>query len=91
MKTQAYRVYFNRLKDDPQVWCVDEGDIRSEINVQYIYFLGVSVRTVTSFATPVGDSKEPRAWFQVHGVMTIENGAAVFRPVGQAERLGTAT
>lgn len=76
-----YRVYFNREREWPQCWSIDEGGQETEINVCGVSF-GPGVRAVTRTrrAPDVnpGDSS-PFAWIEVGAnYMDIRGGIAYF-------------
>lgn len=77
---KSYRVYFNRQMDWPMIWCVDEGDISTQIRCPYVEFLGV----VANGDTRLQPKKvkippnEPVAWFDVVGTLKIDKGVASF-------------
>lgn len=69
----TYRVYFNRWADAPMVWSVDQGDISTEINVSAIHMDA----PCTTGSNPACDNvREPRAWFELTGHLTVSNGVA---------------
>lgn len=85
----TYRIYYNRMSDFPQVWSIDEGTSSTEINVVGFELLGVSAKGAARaphpqverqpFGTPALSG--PTAWVEVDGLMTLECGVAVFRPL----------
>lgn len=74
--SKAFRVYFNRHREAPQVWSVDEGSQDSEINVREVRLLGVDAKTCYSPIRPADDDLSPRCWFQVQGHLRVEGGVA---------------
>jgi hypothetical protein len=62
---ERYRAYFNRKREAPQVWSIDEGEQTSEINVQGFRLLpGCTARSVFNNTKPNEDS--PSAWIEIH-------------------------
>lgn len=81
MKT--YRVYFNRERDWPQCWSVDEGDQASEINVCGFRLEGVTAAGLAlskAERAKLNGQESPFAWIEVTGELEIKAGIAVFRP-----------
>lgn len=72
-----YRIYFNRKKDAPQVWSVDEGSQESEINVREVRLHGVFAKFVYLGGEPNPDT--PVAVCEVLGKLSIEEGVAFIR------------
>ena len=70
-------MYFNRANDFPQVWSVDQGSHASEVNVQTIH---LRTLPVVSRYNPDAEYPEPKAWFEVHGTLRIDCGAAWVEP-----------
>ena len=78
---KRYRIYFNRERDWPQCWSVDEGDQSSEINVCGFEIQDCEVRS--ALLTPelragVDGRRAPYAWLEVTGVLELAGGHAVF-------------
>lgn len=70
-----YRVYFNSKADAPNCWSVDAGTIESEIIVASIQF--VEVNLVSRLNLSADNVRDPRAWFEVRGRLSIEGNHAV--------------
>lgn len=80
MKT--YRLYFNREKDWPQCWSIDEGTQATEINVCGVRLSGVRAE---ARLRPQGDvakedqEKVPAAWLEVEAEgLVLTEGVAHF-------------
>lgn len=74
-----YRVYFNREREWPQCWSVDEGDQISEINVTGFVILGCNVTSHTLDRSVVVDhDRTPYAWLEVCGRLFMTGGVARF-------------
>lgn len=73
-----YRVYFNRKNEYPQIWSVDEGDQKSEINVSDFKFHRVSAESRADLSVkPNNDT--PIAWVLIrNATLTIKDGVAHF-------------
>ena len=84
MKT--FRVYFNRDKDWPMVWCVDEGSIDTQIRCCCVYTTEAIAHT---WHTVLGPNKtdgkvapnEPIAWVEVVGVLRVDSGVVFIERV----------
>jgi hypothetical protein len=76
---ECYRAYFNRKREAPQVWSLDEGTQASEVNV--IGFQtepGCTMRSRYNGDKPNDDS--PSAWVEIHAdYYFIKDGIATFR------------
>lgn len=60
----TFRVYFNRKREAPQVWSVDEGTQASEVNVTAFFISdGCTVRSHYNGEKPNEDT--PSAWMEV--------------------------
>ncbi|HKS94988.1 MAG TPA: hypothetical protein VJV74_02520 [Terriglobia bacterium] len=70
---RRYRVYFNKSKEAPQVWSVDEGDTRTEINVRAFIIETTTVSRYNGAAA----YPEPKAWTELVGFLAIVDGIAV--------------
>lgn len=68
-----YRVYFNRSREAPQVWSIDEGDQSSEINVQHVVIQGGAI---SKWNKSKPNDSSPSAWFEVEGFLRIAGGIA---------------
>jgi hypothetical protein len=78
---KRYRVYFNRAREWPQCWSVDEGTQDTEVNVCGFQIDGCAVasRSLPPGArTGLEADRHPFAWLEVDGVLTIDGGHAVF-------------
>lgn len=73
---KLYRVYFNRLNEAPQVWSVDEGTQKSEINVTGVLFTDCVSETKVDLEETVNRDR-PKAWIEVRGTLQIVDGYAV--------------
>lgn len=75
---RTWRAYFNRKREAPQVWSIDEGSQDSEINVIAIVS-GPGCHTVTRYdGTPVNDDT-PSAWLEISATnLHVEGGLAYF-------------
>jgi hypothetical protein len=82
-KLKTWRVYFNRREDWPMVWCVDEGDISSEIRCHWVDFSGAKSAVGNTLMTGSQKCKvpenEPVAWIDVVGVPYLDKGVVRFR------------
>lgn len=73
---KLYRIYFNRLSEQPQVWSVDEGTQESEINVAKVLLIGCNA--VTRCNLDETDTKnKPKAWIEVVGTLPVQRGVAL--------------
>lgn len=79
LSMKTYRIYYNREKDWPQVWSVDEGSQATEINVIGVEFDGVQV-TSQHLPAPLADTprESPFAWFEVTAHLEVVGGVAYF-------------
>ena len=60
-----FRAYFNRHREQPQVWSIDEGDQSTEINVSsFAVNAGCIVASRYNGDKPNEDS--PSAWIEIH-------------------------
>jgi hypothetical protein len=78
-----YRIYFNRKREWPQIWSIDEGDQVSEINVKAFRILVPcqSASLDASQMTTNDHENRPCAWIECEGVMTVvEDGVALIYP-----------
>jgi hypothetical protein len=75
---KRWRVYFNRQQDWPMIWCLDQGDISTQIRVHWVKMKGVKLEgaTVIEEKPKKRIPNEPVAWFEVHGMLRIKNGVA---------------
>jgi hypothetical protein len=70
--------YFNRHREAPQVWAIDEGDQSSEINVCGFYTSPECTVKSGYNCTPANDSA-PSAWIEVTAEwMSVAQGIALF-------------
>lgn len=74
-KVKLYRVYFNSKAAAPNCWSVDEGTIATEIIVSSIELIGVD--SVTRLNLAADNVDDPKAWFEVHGRLTLQGSDAV--------------
>lgn len=91
-----YRIYFNKYAENGCIWSVDEGDISSEINVQYLEirtpcFSGYDCRPEAHLPTTVSGtgldySKHPRAWIETFACRHVGSGGAIFYNAGEEHR-----
>lgn len=81
MKT--YRVYFNREREWPQSWSVDEGSQATEINVVGFHIEGCIVSSHTR-PRQIEESfdNSPFAWLEVEGYLQLKKGIATFTSDG---------
>lgn len=78
-----YRIYFNRRREFPQVWSIDEGTQASEINVQHIVLHVTTVtRNLGSEAAMRNTDHDlkPFAWMECTGRLALDNGTATIYP-----------
>jgi len=79
-----YRVYFNRKREAPQVWSIDEGNQASEVNViAFHVYPGCTVGS--RFNGEPANDNSPSAWIEVVcDNLVLRNGVAYFmkRPNG---------
>ncbi len=59
-----YRVYFNRKREAPQVWSIDEGTQASEINVAS-FFIGTGCTARGRYNGQPANDNSPSAWLEV--------------------------
>jgi len=71
----TYRVFFNNKADAPNCWSVDTGTIDSEIIVASIQLLGVDL--VSRLNLSADNVREPKAWFEVSGKLSVSGNRAV--------------
>lgn len=78
----TYRVYFNREREWPQCWSIDEGDQTTEINVVGFALHGVEAVSFThDRQARIDRDATPFAWLEVrHAQFSVGNGVAVFTP-----------
>ena len=81
---RTYRIYFNRKREWPQVWSVDEGTQESEINVKDFLLCGVSAASKNlgsaEAMSETDHAWQPFAWLECTGYMQLHNGVAHFYP-----------
>lgn len=79
----TYRIYFNAA--EPPCWSVDEGTRETEVCVQDIVTGDV---TDLKFCTAQhrGVVGPPSAWVEVEGILSLEHGWAMFRPIQEKKR-----
>lgn len=73
---KAYRLYFNRLNEAPQVWSIDEGQQTSEINVSSVSLVNCNAITRCDL-DETDTANKPKAWVEVIGTLEIVGGVAV--------------
>lgn len=75
---KRWRVYFNRQQDWPMIWCIDQGDISTQIRVHWVKIQGVKLEGGTTISQKPTKRipNEPVAWFEVKGKLRITNGVA---------------
>jgi hypothetical protein len=75
---KIFRVYFNRKREAPQVWSVDEGSQESEVNViNFVVSEGCNAHGHYAGIPPNDNS--PSAWMVVRADgYWISNGVAIF-------------
>lgn len=62
---KTYRVYFNRHREAPQVWSIDEGTQESEVNViDWFTHQGCTTRSRYNGEKP--NDSSPSAWMEVN-------------------------
>lgn len=79
---KLYRVYFNRRREWPQIWSVDEGDQSSEINVKEVdIIVPVYTKSLGSEAALAATNPDttPFAWMECTGVLILSNGVATIK------------
>lgn len=76
---KLYRVYFNKEREWPQSWSVDEGSQDTEINVVGFDIDGCPVKSKTHprVANESFDNS-PFAWLEVVGTLDVSGGIAYF-------------
>jgi hypothetical protein len=72
----TYRIYFNRWRDAPLIWSVDEGTQATERNVREVRFDGVTGRTNTG---PGDNYHSPTVWIEVEARLEISGEVAILR------------
>lgn len=75
---RRFRVYFNRKREAPQVWSIDEGSQESEVNLQ-AFVIGPGCTAISHYNGQPPNEDSPSAWIEVqaHGY-EITRGAAYF-------------
>lgn len=73
-KRKWYRVYYNRKREAPQVWSIDEGDQTSEINVRAVE---IKARMTTNSDLSNTDADKPTVWIEGYAHLTFRNGLAI--------------
>jgi hypothetical protein len=71
-----YRIYFNRKEEAPQVWSVDQGNQKSEINVSSVT---LQVPSVFRYSGGERNNDTPVAWAECDGTLFVIDGEAVIR------------
>ncbi len=87
---KRWRVYFNRRDDFPALWCVDEGEISSQIRVQHVSLVEINAfgntdmgRQVNRTDQPIaslrkGKQNEPLVWIEFEAIADFGAGGVVF-------------
>ena|ERR1700744_1086403 len=87
---KRWRIYFNRKDDFPIIWCVDEGDISSQIRLGRISLERVDAFACTDLIAPNKHRQrlpfeamprhpnEPAAWIEVQAKAIFELGGVTF-------------
>lgn len=75
---KRFRTYFNRHREFPQVWSIDEGTQESEVNViGFICHQGCEIESRYNGTKPNEDS--PSAWIEIRAnYMYLVGGIAHF-------------
>jgi hypothetical protein len=75
---RTFRAYFNRHREAPQVWSIDEGSQDSEINVRsFVTSQGCTVRS--KYNGKPSNENTPSAWIEVEAIAyTIHEGICYF-------------
>lgn len=80
----TWRIYFNRHREAPQVWSIDQGDQSSEVNVQKVVCIGCYLESEYN-GTPANENT-PSALFRVSAdSLRIDNGQAIFYTGGRTD------
>jgi len=74
---KVWRVYWNRIEEAPQVWSVDQGDVSTEINVQWVGFSNV-IGILSAQDLKNTDARKPTGWFQFEARAVFGNGGVMF-------------
>jgi len=85
-KYEAWRIYFNCKQDYPIIWCIDQGDILSQIRLRYVRLIGCDGNTATDLISPTATRKrrsprranEPHAWISVLATPVFDGGGVTF-------------
>lgn len=72
----TYRVYFNRWKEFPLIWSVDNGTQETEQNVAEVIFDGVEGRTASG---PGDNENSPTVWIEATGTLSVSGAVATIR------------
>lgn len=62
---RVFRAYFNRKREFPQIWSIDEGSQDSEVNVREFFIAPGCMVHSRYDGTPVNDNS-PSAWLEIH-------------------------
>lgn len=77
----TYRIYYNRRDDYPISWCIDEGDISTQIRLSKIQLNGITGYFLSVGEKPKLPPNEPYGWLVVENAdMILKSGIAVFYP-----------
>lgn len=73
-----YRIYYNRHKDYPFVWSIDEGSQDTEINLIDVILHKVNrVQTGGDITAPRHSETVPAVWFDVfNATLAVKDGVA---------------
>ena len=78
MEGKLYRFYYNASEYYPQIWSVDEGDSRTEINVIDVV---CEVQSATRWNKTTDNEREPRTFMICFGRLEVLAGIAYIRKV----------
>jgi hypothetical protein len=73
-----YRAFFNRHREAPQVWSIDEGTQASEINV-IGFVVGPACFAISRYNGEKANDNTPSAWIEIHAdYYYIKDGVVYF-------------
>ncbi len=73
-----FRIYIDDFKKNPFIWSIDEGDIRTEVNVKSIAAENVALSVGSDLSAD--NINSPKAWIEVEAeaLYIDESGRAYF-------------
>jgi hypothetical protein len=75
---KRFRVYFNRKREAPQVWSIDEGSQDSEVNLT-AFVIGPGCISTSRYSGEPANDDSPSAWIEVLACgFEVTRGAAYF-------------